>query len=89
MFDIRCHLSQNNARLGQFGPTTRIGIPISYKSREPGMSNTSGRLIAAAIAMVAGAIACSTEYLNINVGIAILVVASALFVAEYFRAQKS
>ena len=48
------------------------------------MSNTVGRLIAAAIAMVAGAIACSTE----NVGIAILVVASALFVVEYFRTQK-
>ncbi len=53
------------------------------------MSNTVGRLIAAAIAMVAGAIACSTEYLNINVGIAILVVATALFVAENFRARKS
>ena len=53
------------------------------------MTNTAGRLIAAAIAMVAGAIACSTENLDINIGIVILFVASALFVAEYFRAQKS
>ena len=50
------------------------------------MTNAVGRLIAAAIAMVAGAIACTTS--NINVGIGILVVAGAIFVAEYFQAQK-
>lgn len=52
------------------------------------MTNAVGRLIAAAIAMVAGAVACTTSNLDGDVGIAILVVASALFVAEYFRAQK-
>jgi hypothetical protein len=52
------------------------------------MTNDVGRLIAAAIAMVAGAIACTTSNLNINVDIGILVVAGAIFVAEYFRAQK-
>jgi hypothetical protein len=53
------------------------------------MTNAVGRLIAAAIAMVAGAVACTASDLSINVGIAILAVATALFCAEYFRAQKS
>ncbi len=53
------------------------------------MTNAVGRLIAAAIAMVAGAVACTASDLNINFGIAILVVATALFVAENFRARKS
>ena len=53
------------------------------------MTNVQARLIGSAIAMVAGAIACATDNLNINVGIAILVIGSALFIAEYIRAQKS
>ena len=52
------------------------------------MTNDVGRLIAASIAMVAGASACTTNNLDINVGISILVVAGAIFVAEYFRSQK-
>ena len=59
-----------------------------FKDQELQMTNAVGRLIAAAIAMVAGAVACTTSNLDGDVGIAILVVASALFVAEYFRAQK-
>jgi hypothetical protein len=51
------------------------------------MTNAVGRLIATAIAMVAGAVACTASGLNINFGMAVLVVATALFVAEYFRTQ--
>ena len=53
------------------------------------MTNTVGRLIAVSIAMVAGAVACAASNLDINIGITILLVATALFVAEYVRAQKS
>jgi hypothetical protein len=53
------------------------------------MTTTIGRLIASAIALVAGAIACSTENLNVNVGISLIVVASVLFVVDYIRSQKS
>jgi hypothetical protein len=53
------------------------------------MTNTAARLLAASIAMVAGAVACSTDNLNINVGIAILLVGTTLFLAEYLRAQQS
>jgi hypothetical protein len=54
------------------------------------MSDLQARLIAASIALIAGAIACGKENdLDINVGIAITVVASALFVGEYFRAAWS
>ncbi len=53
------------------------------------MTNAIGRLIAAAIAMVAGAVACTASGLDIRVGITILLVATALFAVEYFRMQKS
>ena len=51
------------------------------------MANSVGRLIAAAIAMVAGAVACTAEGLSWNVGVGILLVAGALFLAEYVRSQ--
>ena len=53
------------------------------------MTNAIGRLIAAAMAMVAGAVSCTASNLDINVGITILVVATVLFAVEYFRVQKS
>ena len=46
------------------------------------------RLLAAAIALVAGALDASTDNLNVNVGIAIIVVSGAIFLAEYVRCQK-
>ncbi len=51
------------------------------------MTNVQVRLLAAAIAMVAGAIAASTDNLDVNVGLAIILVSGALFLAEYIRCQ--
>jgi len=51
------------------------------------MSDLQARLIAASIALIAGAIACGNENANVfDFGLGIMVVASALFVGEYFRA---
>ena len=52
------------------------------------MTNVQVRLIAAAIAMLAGAIAASTDNLNVNVGLTIILVSGCLFVAEYIRIQR-
>lgn len=51
------------------------------------MTNVQARLIAAAIALLAGAIAASATNLNINVGIAIIFVSGIMFIAEYVRSQ--
>ncbi len=52
------------------------------------MTNVQVRLLAAAIAMLAGAVAASTDNLNVNVGLAIILVSGALFLAEYIRCQR-
>jgi len=46
------------------------------------------RLLAAAIAMLAGAVAASTDNLDINVGITIIFVSGVLFLVEYIRSQR-
>lgn len=52
------------------------------------MTNVQARLLAAAIAMLAGAVAASTDNLDVNVGLAIILVSACLFVAEYIRSQR-
>ncbi len=52
------------------------------------MTNVQVRLLAAAIGLVAGALAASTDNLNINVGISIILVSGAIFLVEYVRCQK-
>lgn len=52
------------------------------------MTNVQVRLLAAAIALVAGALAASTDNLDVNVGISIILVSGAIFLAEYVRCQK-
>jgi hypothetical protein len=52
------------------------------------MTNKQTRLIGTAIVFVGGGTAASAEQLNINVGIAVIVVAGALFIAEYIRCWK-
>ena len=52
------------------------------------MTNVQVRLLAAAIALIAGALAAGAEGLDINVGIAIIIVSGALFLAEYVRCQR-
>ncbi len=52
------------------------------------MTNVQVRLLASAIALLAGAFAASTDNLHINVGLAIILVSGALFLAEYIRCQR-
>jgi hypothetical protein len=52
------------------------------------MNNPQVRLLASAIAMIAGALAASTDNLNVNVGITIILVSSVLFLVEYVRSQR-
>lgn len=52
------------------------------------MTNAQSRLIASAIGLLAGAILSTTDNVNINFGLAIMIVCSALFIVEYFRLQK-
>ena len=52
------------------------------------MTNVPVRLLAAAIAMLAGAVAASTDNLDINVGITIIFVSGVLFLVEYIRSQR-
>ncbi len=52
------------------------------------MTNVQVRLLAAAIAMLAGAVAASTDNLDVNVGITIIFVSGVLFLVEYIRSQR-
>ena len=52
------------------------------------MTNVQVRLLAAAIAMLAGAVAASTDNLDINVGITIIFVSGVLSLVEYIRSQR-
>ncbi len=52
------------------------------------MTNVQVRLLAAAIAMLAGAVAASTDNLDINIGITIIFVSGVLFLVEYIRSQR-
>jgi hypothetical protein len=52
------------------------------------VTNPQARLLAAPIAMLAGALAATTDNLNINVGLAIIIVSGAIFLAEYVRCQR-
>ncbi len=53
------------------------------------MSNVQARLLASALAMVAGAIAAATDNLDVNVGIVIILVSGAVLVAEYIRSYRT
>jgi hypothetical protein len=52
------------------------------------MTNVQVRLLAAAIALLAGAVAAGTNNLDVNVGIVIILVSGAIFLAKYVRAQR-
>ncbi len=52
------------------------------------MSNVQARLLSSALAMVAGAMAAGTDNLDVNIGIAIILVSGAVLVAEYIRSYR-
>ena len=51
------------------------------------MSDTQVRLLASAIALLAGGILANTNNINVNVSIVIILVSSAIFVVEYWRCR--
>ncbi|MEP7134587.1 MAG: hypothetical protein ABI904_06605 [Chloroflexota bacterium] len=52
------------------------------------MTNAQVRLIASAIALLAGGIMANADNINVNVSIAIIVISSVIFIVEYWRCQK-
>jgi hypothetical protein len=52
------------------------------------MSNAQVRLIASAIALLAGGIIANADNINVNVSIAIILVSAVIFIVEYWRCQK-
>jgi hypothetical protein len=46
-------------------------------------------MLSSALAMVAGATAAATDNLNVNFGIAIILISGAVLVAEYIRSYKT
>lgn len=52
------------------------------------MSNEQVRLLASAIALLAGSIIANTDNINVNVSITIILVSSVIFMVEYWRCQK-
>jgi hypothetical protein len=53
------------------------------------MTNLQTRLIASALGMLAGAILCSTERVDVNVGLTLLILSATLFAVNYYRSQKA
>lgn len=55
------------------------------------MTDTQARMLGSAIVLVAGAIAASTDNLNVNIGIVIILISGAMFITEYVlsRLEKS
>ena len=68
--------------------TGRSRVSIETYQEVVTMTNVQVRLLAAAIALIAGALAASTDNLEVNVGIAIILVSGAMFIAEYVRSQR-
>ena len=52
------------------------------------MSNGQVRLLASAIALLAGGIIANTSNIDVNVSIAIILISSIIFIVEYWRLQK-
>lgn len=49
------------------------------------MSNAQTRFIGSAIAILAGGVTANATGLDVNVGLAIILIASAIFLADYVR----
>jgi len=51
------------------------------------MSNAQARLLASAIALLAGGIIANTDNIDVNVSIFIILISSIIFIVEYWRCQ--
>jgi hypothetical protein len=61
---------------------------MAYLAKEFKMTNTQVRLIASAIALLAGGVIANTTNINVNVSIVIILASAAVFVVEYLRSQR-
>jgi len=52
------------------------------------MTNTQVRLIASAIALLAGGVIANTTNIHVNISIVVILVSAAIFVVEYLRSQR-
>jgi len=52
------------------------------------MTNSHVRMLSAAIALLAGALLSTTNRVDINVSLGVLIASAILFVVEYFRLQR-
>ena len=65
-----------------------LSFGFSWNSTRAPITNVQVRLLAAAIALLPGALAASTDNLNVNVGITIIIVSGVPFLVEYIRCQR-
>ena len=52
------------------------------------MTNAQVRLLSSAIALLAGGVIASTGNVHVNVGLFIIILSGAMFVAEYWRSYR-
>ena len=62
-----------------------MGFPQIYHQGENFMTNKQARLIASAIALLAGGVIANASSLDVNISIIIILLSSVLFVVEYLR----
>ncbi len=53
------------------------------------MTNAQVRLLASAIALLAGGVMANSDNLDVNVSIAIILISAVIFIVEYLRSQNS
>jgi hypothetical protein len=70
------------------GRVIRVCRTIHPAARRYTVSNVQARLIASGLGLVAGAILCTTNNVQVNTGLGVLIISAGLFVVEYVRAQK-
>ena len=51
------------------------------------MANAQVRLIAAAIALLAGGIMANTNNIDVNLSLTVILISSAIFIVEYWRCR--
>jgi hypothetical protein len=59
-----------------------------YTKESFDMTNAQVRLLASAIALLAGGVIANSNHIDVNVSIVIILISSAIFLAEYIRLQK-
>jgi hypothetical protein len=53
------------------------------------MTNSQARLLASAIALLAGAVIAQTDNVNVNLSLIVILLSSAMLIGEWFRSFRS